>query len=256
MRPSIGTDPLLSIGEMVISHEAGDPFELVLLDAHMPGLSGFDVARQIRENTATQGVPLLMLSSVDLTAQTRFEAESTVDLYLVKPVARAELQGAILKVMGQPDAAAPVAIPAMPIPVIAPASTAGDPTRALRVLLAEDNKVNQRLAIRLLEKRGHHVTVADDGKAALAAYASQPFDIILMDVQMPEIDGLEATRTLRPREAPTGKHMPIIALTAHAMSGDRERCIAAGMDDYVTKPIQRAELYQKIDALLKPSVMA
>jgi CheY-like chemotaxis protein len=116
--------------------------------------------------------------------------------------------------------------------------------------------VNQRLAIRLLEKRGHLVTVAADGQAALDAHAAAEFDIILMDVQMPELDGLEATRKIRRRELSSGGHTPIIALTAHAMSGDRDRCLAAGMDDYVTKPIQPVDLFAKMEALVKLPVSA
>jgi CheY-like chemotaxis protein len=121
----------------------------------------------------------------------------------------------------------------------------------LRVLLAEDNPVNQRLAVRLLEKRGHRVVVAGDGREALDAMsATEPFDLVLMDVQMPEIDGLEATAQIREREHGTGRHVPIIAMTAHAMKGDRERCLQAGMDGYLAKPIQPQELFETIARLL------
>jgi CheY-like chemotaxis protein len=173
-------------------------------------------------------------------------------MYLVKPVARADLQAAIMKVMGKVAFAPPeTQSEAPPVPPTSP-----EAPRNFRVLLAEDNLVNQRLAVRLLEKRGHAVTVAGDGQAALDAHAAGEFDIIIMDVQMPELDGLEATRAIRRRELTSGDRIPIIALTAHAMSGDRERCLAAGMDDYVTKPIQPTDLFAKMEALVKTAVAA
>ncbi len=251
LRPAVITDPMHAMEAIEQAHAAQDAFSLVLLDAHMPHLSGFDVARQIRSNEDARDLPLLMLSSVDLTHHTRREADSTVDMYLVKPVARADLQAAILQVMGKSDIDAPPE--RQPGPSLTPLPAQ---TRRFRILLAEDNAVNQRLAVRLLEKRGHTVTVAGDGRAALDAHASGAFDVIVMDVQMPELDGLEATRAIRRRELSTGDRTPIIALTAHAMSGDRERCIAAGMDDYVTKPIQPDDLFAKIDALVKTPVAA
>mgnify|MGYP001181036242 CR=1 FL=1 len=125
--------------------------------------------------------------------------------------------------------------------------------RRLRILLAEDNTVNQRLAVRILEKRGHAVVVAYNGKEALAALEREPFDLVLMDVEMPEMGGFEATEHIRRREGDTGRHLPILALTAHAMKGDRERCLKVGMDGYVAKPIQARELYQAIAELLPAS---
>jgi CheY-like chemotaxis protein len=130
---------------------------------------------------------------------------------------------------------------------------AAQPRRHLRVLLAEDNPVNQTLATILLEKEGHQVVLAATGKEALAALERQPFDLVLMDVSMPEMDGLEATQAIRQQEQGSGRHLPIIALTAHAMKGDRERCLAAGADGYVSKPLQPYELYQTIDAAVPPA---
>jgi two-component system sensor histidine kinase/response regulator len=129
-----------------------------------------------------------------------------------------------------------------------PASAGAWPAR--RILLAEDNAVNQRLAIRLLEKQGHRVTVASDGREVLSAIDREEFDIVLMDIQMPEMDGLETTAAIRNQEQSSGRHMPIIAMTAHAMRGDRERCLAAGMDGYISKPIVSAELLESIEAVI------
>jgi len=139
----------------------------------------------------------------------------------------------------------------------APASGSEERERSLhcglRILLVEDNLVNQRVATRLLEKKGHQVSVADNGRAALHAYARAPYDVVLMDVQMPEMDGLEATAAIRRHEAErngAGRRVPIIAMTAHALSGDRERCLAAGMDDYVPKPIQSRALFEAIERVM------
>jgi signal transduction histidine kinase/CheY-like chemotaxis protein len=238
LRPTVLSDPEKALRVMAADEANGDPYPLILLDAHMPRLDGFELASQIRAGFTGNATSILMLSSVDLSRPSL--QESAVDLFLVKPVARNDLQRAMLNVLGR--------LPA-PIrkPVAAPIEV---PRSGLRILLAEDNKVNQMLAVRLLEKLGHHVTVAPDGRCAVELHAAGSFDLILMDVQMPEMDGLEASRLIREREGGT-RYTPIIALTAHAMSGDRERCLQAGMDDYVTKPIRPEELFQKIDALKK-----
>jgi CheY-like chemotaxis protein/HPt (histidine-containing phosphotransfer) domain-containing protein len=164
-----------------------------------------------------------------------------VDGYLLKPVLPGELLETIRRLVG-----------AAPAPTAGEAPAPREPgARRLDVLLAEDNKVNQMLAVRLLEKQGHRVTVAGDGAEALDLSARRDFDLVLMDVQMPEVDGLEATRRIRERESGAGKHVPIVAMTAHAMKGDRERCLAAGMDDYVSKPIEPAELGAVIDRVAR-----
>jgi CheY-like chemotaxis protein len=220
-------------------HEAqgtGDPYPLILLDAHMPQIDGFQLANQIRGEFTGSTTSILMLSSVDLSRP--IMRDSDVDLYLVKPVARADLQRAMLNVLGR-----------LPKPMPTPLAARHAPT-GWDILLAEDNYVNQTLAVRLLQKLGHRVTVAVDGQRAVEAHAAHRFDLILMDVQMPELDGLEATQLIRRAEAGS-YYTPIIALTARAMAGDRERCIDAGMDDYVTKPIRPEELFRKMDALMK-----
>jgi two-component system sensor histidine kinase/response regulator len=162
-----------------------------------------------------------------------------VTAYLTKPIRQSELRQALLMALGQKssDMAAVERFPTQ---------SCGASQSCLRVLLAEDNMVNQRLAMRLLQKHGHHVTVVGNGLEALTALAEYAFDLVLMDVQMPEMDGFEATRLIRISEQQRGGRTPIIAMTAHAMKGDRERCLAAGMDDYLTKPIHMEELFDAI----------
>jgi CheY-like chemotaxis protein len=179
-------------------------------------------------------------------ASQRGDAERCRELglaaHLTKPVSAWELRQLICAVLGQQAEVRPAAEPA--------AQSPRDGTRAgasRRILLAEDNPINQVVAVRMLEKRGHRVTVASNGKEAVAALARETFDLVLMDVQMPEMDGLEATATIRRAEEATGKHMAIFAMTAHAMKGDAERCRAAGMDGYLPKPIRPADLYALID---------
>jgi two-component system sensor histidine kinase/response regulator len=215
--------------------DAGEPYPLVLLDGMMPDMDGFMVAGEVRRDPAIAGVPLLMLTSADRKGDAALCRELGVASYLIKPVKPADLNRAIAAAL----------LPAAPKPVrpaTRAARPAGPPARPLRVLLAEDNAVNQRVAVRLLEKLGHSVEVAGDGAQAAAAVDREQFDIVFMDVQMPVMDGFEATRLIRDREVPTGRRLRIAAMTAHAMKGDRERCLAAGMDDYLAKPVQTAEL--------------
>jgi CheY-like chemotaxis protein len=164
---------------------------------------------------------------------------------LLKPVRQSELREAIARVLGAREQAG-----AIPLITSYSLQDSRDPAHVLSVLLAEDNLVNQRLATRLLEKRGHRVTLAANGREALAAIEKQAYDLVLMDVQMPEMDGLEATIMLRQGEKGSERHQPVIALTAHAMKGDQERCLAAGMDGYLTKPIRP----QEIDEILNKYV--
>jgi PAS domain S-box-containing protein len=218
----------------------GEPYSLVLLDAMMPEMDGLALAERIRAQPELEGVPLLLLSSAGQLLEAASWRRLGVAACLAKPVKPSELEGAILRALG-PCAPAPATAVSAPAPVPAPSG--------LRILLAEDNPVNQKLAVRLLEKQGHQVRLAGTGAEALAALAEQPFDLVLMDVQMPELDGLEATRQLRRRERQTGGHMPVIAMTAHAMTGDRERCLEAGMDGYLAKPIRPDALAAAIAGL-------
>jgi signal transduction histidine kinase/DNA-binding response OmpR family regulator len=222
--------------------DAGTPLPLVITDAHMPEGDGFELARQLRQDPRGAAPAIVMLTS----ASQRGDAERCRELglaaHLTKPVSAWELRQLICAVLGQQAEVRPAAEPA--------AQSPRDGTRAgasRRILLAEDNPINQVVAVRMLEKRGHRVTVASNGKEAVAALARETFDLVLMDVQMPEMDGLEATATIRRAEEATGKHMAIFAMTAHAMKGDAERCRAAGMDGYLPKPIRPADLYALID---------
>jgi CheY-like chemotaxis protein len=210
------------------------PFAAVLLDAMMPGMDGFETATRIASDPAISQTPILLLTSADGQGDAARSRELGVAAYLVKPVKPTELNVALA-----------TALPITEAPVVYTSNLAETPLPSgvqLRILVAEDNPVNQRVAIRLLEKGGHKVTIANHGLEAIQALARADFDLILMDVQMPEMDGLEATRAIREREAGTERHITIVAMTAHAMKGDRERCLAAGMDDYLAKPVQRVEL--------------
>ncbi len=224
--------------------QIGQAFDLVLLDAHMPGMDGFDVAHAIREDSALTGVTVMMLSSMDLRADAARCRDLGIQRYLLKPIGRGELFSAIAEVCRRGVQAAArrkpesIAAPARLLPERALAAAVAD--RALRILLAEDNPVNQLVATRMLQKLGHSVTTAGDGHEALLALDRGAFDLVLMDVQMPGMDGFECTRCIR-SERPV-PHLPIVALTAHAMAGDRERCLAAGMDDYLSKPIRQEDL--------------
>ena len=221
----------------------GEPFDLVLLDVNMPDMDGFEVARRLRASDGAARPTILMLSSSDHSDDIRRCRELTLATYVVKPVTQADLRAAIATAVGapaveQPEPDRPVARPQAPV------------GKGLRVLLAEDNAVNRRVAMRLVEGAGHHVTAVGDGIAAIEAFGREAFDLILMDLQMPEMGGIEATAAIRSIEAGRGDvRVPIIALTAHAMHGDRERCLEASMDGYVTKPIRRPELFAEISRL-------
>jgi PAS domain S-box-containing protein len=222
---------------------AGRPFALVLLDAMMPEMDGFTLAERIRKDPEAVGPTLMMLSSANRREDVARCRELGVDTYLTKPIRQSTLLDAIMTALGS-SASIEDHAPAAGPPV------ARHGGRTLRLLLAEDNAVNQRLAVSLLEKRGHQVVVVGNGHEALAVLHDRPFDAVLMDVQMPEMDGFEATAAIRARESATGAHTPIVAMTAHALKGDRERCLAAGMDAYVSKPLRPQELFDVLGGLL------
>jgi PAS domain S-box-containing protein len=222
----------------------GRTFHLVLLDARMPDLDGFAVAERIRREPALAGVTVMLLTSDVISGDLARCRTLGVARYLVKPFTPSELLNAVLLALGQS-----VETTAPPTP---PREAAA---KRLHVLVAEDNAVNQRVIVRLLEKMGHIPVVAYNGQEAVEAYESRPFDAVLMDVQMPVMDGLTATQTIRESEArhPGRRRVPIMALTAYAMRGDRERCLAAGMDEYLTKPVKPEELWAALNRLVEAS---
>ena len=219
------------------------PFRLILADLYMPGMDGFTLVEQIRHHVDLRQTSIMMLTSAGQRGDGARCRELGIAAYLIKPITQAELLDAILRILSRKERQ-------VEEPHLVTRHWLREERRSLRVLLAEDNTVNQMLASRLLEKRGHTVAVASDGRAALKTLEKQPFDVVLMDVQMPEMDGFEATAAIRAREHGTGTHVPIIAMTAHAVTGDRERCLAAGMDGYLSKPVEAKELFAAIEGLV------
>jgi PAS domain S-box-containing protein len=225
----------------------GIPYRLVLTDAHMPEMNGFALAEAIRRDPELTSTVIVMLTSGDQPSDAARCEELHIAAHLMKPVKQSELLEAVMLATGfaAPDHAGLAAMVAQ----------RGRP-RPLRILLAEDSLVNQKLAIALLEAQGHQVVVVGNGREALAALVVQPFDLVLMDVQMPQMDGLEVATAIRARERTNGGHIPIIAMTAHALKGDRELCLAAGMDEYIAKPIRAHALFDVIEAVVPQAVAA
>jgi two-component system sensor histidine kinase/response regulator len=228
-----------------------DRFPLVLLDQMMPEMDGFAVAEEIQKDPKLPAATIIMLSSGgndDAPARCR---ELGIAAYLYKPIRQSDLLRAMLSALasGSRPPAAGDSSGASTVSRSARGGSVKTPDAGLRILLVEDNRINQRVALRMLEKEGHHVTIAEDGKKALLAVEQNTFDMAFMDVQMPEMDGLEATAEIRAREQETGRHLPIIAMTAHAIKGDRERCLASGMDDYVSKPVTSNELRRVLEVV-------
>jgi signal transduction histidine kinase/CheY-like chemotaxis protein len=213
------------------------PYGLILTDLHMPNMDGFELVERIRQSPDLATATIVMLTSAGHRGDVERCRHLHVAGYLLKPIRQSEMREAIARVLGARKHSG-----AIPLITRYSLHDARDPSEVLNVLVAEDNPVNQRLATLLLEKRGHRVTVAADGRQVLEALDAGAFDLVFMDVQMPEMDGLEATAAIRKREIATGNHLPIVALTAHAMKRDQERCIAAGMDGYLTKPIRPQEM--------------
>ena len=242
MKPHVANGGMEALEQLSAAREAGEPFTLILTDMHMPDMDGFALVEQIRQKPELATATIMMLTSAGHRGDAARCQDLGVAAYLLKPIRQSELREAVARVLGahQQEGA---------IPLITRFSLqdAREPDAYLSVLLAEDNLVNQRLAVRLLEKRGHRVVVAGTGLEALKALEKESFDLVLMDVQMPDMDGLEATAAIREKEKGTGAHLSVVALTAHAMKGDREKCIAGGMDGYLTKPIRPNELDQLLE---------
>jgi CheY-like chemotaxis protein len=211
-------------------------------------MDGFQLAEEIRKNPRFSGTAIMMLTSAGQRGDAARCREMGLEGYLTKPVSQSELLDAVLRVAGLKRSEAK--------PALVTRHSLREEVRSLRILLAEDNAVNQLLATRLLEKQGHHVATVGNGRAALERLEKETFDLILMDIQMPEMDGFEATAAIRKQEESTGKHLPIVAMTAHAMEGDRERCLAAGMDGYIAKPVRAKDLIDAIENLCQSPAVA
>jgi PAS domain S-box-containing protein len=217
-----------------------EAFELFILDLSMPEMDGFELIRKVKEIEEARQVPIIILTSADRVGDLHQARELGVQAYLVKPVRPSDLLDTIMAIKGTAEAE-----PKLEVPITE--HTLPEFRRKYHILLAEDNPVNQKVAIHLLQKKGHRVTVAENGRQALEFLEKEKFDLVLMDVQMPEMDGFEATRQIRQQEKASGEHLPIVAMTAHAMKGDREKCLEAGMDDYVAKPLYPEQLYRAIE---------
>ena len=241
MIPQVAASALEALEQLELP---GVPIPLLLTDMHMPEMDGIMLVEQMRRNPRLVDVGVIVLSSGDPSSDADRWDKLGVAARLMKPVKQSELLTAIENALALGNRAT--------ARVDVQAKEDLPPIRPLRILLAEDGLTNQKLAVALLQKWGHVVTVANDGREAVHAYETQPFDLVLMDVQMPEMDGLEATACIRVLEGKLGRHTPIVAMTARAMKGDREQCLQSGMDGYVSKPVRQRELYQAIAAYFVP----
>jgi two-component system sensor histidine kinase/response regulator len=227
MEPHVCDSGEAGLAELSRAAYAGTPYRLVLLDEQMPGIDGLAVLERIRGNPLLLSPVVMMLTSYDQVRSAARCRQLGVETYLIKPISSSDLLASIRLALGAQT----------PASTVAPAAAGiAASSLSLRILLAEDNAVNQRVAMTMLAKMGHGITLATNGLEALEQWRQNDFDLILMDVQMPEMTGLEATRQIR-REEPLGTHVPIVAMTASAMSEDRDRCLAAGMDDFISKPV-------------------
>jgi PAS domain S-box-containing protein len=240
MRPTVVATAAEALKALEAAGRTDQPFALAIIDGQMPKIDGFELARRIRAHARLRSTPILMLTSVTRRDDAARSRRLGIAGRVTKPIKQSDLLDAIVSVHQQPR-------PRVRRGARKPAGLAN---KRLRVLVAEDNAVNRALVVRALEKRGHSVVTVSNGRLALDALehgGRRPFDVVLMDVQMPDIDGVSATITIRQRERPSGARVPIIALTAHAMTGDRERCVAAGMDAYLPKPVRPADLVEAVE---------
>ncbi|HCE46744.1 MAG TPA: hybrid sensor histidine kinase/response regulator [Lentisphaeria bacterium] len=247
MKPTTADGAQSALQMMETATGSGEPFRLLLLDANMPVTDGFGLVEQIKQHPVFSGTTIMMLTSSGQRGDTARCRELGISAYLIKPIKQSLLLDSITTVLGKFEQE--IAWHPSPARILA------EEMRSLNILLVEDNLVNQKISSVMIEKRGHAVTVAENGMEAIALWQSNaeshPFDVILMDVQMPVMDGFEATRIIREREKAAGAHIPIIALTANAMKEDREICLKSGMDGYASKPLRAAELFSVIDEVLE-----
>jgi PAS domain S-box-containing protein len=258
MRPTLAENGPTGLALLTAAANGGEPFALALIDVHMPEMDGYMLAERIRQQPELAGTTLMLLTSGGQPGDAGRRRQLGISSYLTKPIKQADLWRAIMQALGMPIS------PDEPVQAAAPRRSGKD--RRLRILLAEDNLVNQKLAVRLLQKRGHDVVVANNGLEVLdqlgipAPGAITPaqdkgvrraplYDVVLMDVQMPELDGEQTTALIRKHEQIAGGHLPIVAMTAYAMKGDRERYLGVGMDRYISKPIRPQELFDSVEAV-------
>jgi len=241
MKPELAEDGHTALIMLEEAAKSDDPFKLVLLDSQMPQMDGFLLAERINSIEGLDGVTIMMLTSADKSSDISRCRELGIAMYLVKPIKQSDLLNAILKAT---NALCSVEVQPKVTGKELPSTTPG-----LRVLVAEDNEINQKLVGRMLQKQGCIVTIASNGKEAVTQIENGEYDMVLMDIQMPEMDGFKATKAIRTLEESTGAHIPIIAMTAHAMVGDKERCLKAGMDGYVPKPVEHKDLIKAMNSL-------
>ena len=244
MQPSLARDGAGALGALREARALNQPFALLISDAHMPGMDGFALVAEMRKYEGLNVPVIMLLTSGAFRLDATRCRELGVAAYFTKPASGAELHAALLSIVEPTLQKTESATERLAN--LHSLREAIEP-KALRVLLAEDDRVNQRVALRFLEKHGHSVRLVEDGWQALAALEAEAFDIVLMDVQMPGLDGLEVASIIRKKEAKTGGHQPMVAITAHALTGDKERCLAAGMDGYVSKPVHDKDLMEAID---------
>jgi signal transduction histidine kinase/CheY-like chemotaxis protein/ligand-binding sensor domain-containing protein len=243
MQPEVVGSAAAVLTRLRDAYDAGSPFRVVLTDSTMPDMDGFQLVERIRESADFGKVAVIMATSAGQRGDAARCRSLGIAAYLTKPVRGVELKAAIRATLGR----ASDDVQAHPLLT---RHTQRERRRSLRILLAEDNPINRKLAVRLLQKEGHTVVVADNGRHALEALEGASVDLVILDVQMPEMDGYEAASSIRKAEETTLQHMPILAMTANAMKGDREKCLAAGMDGYLSKPIRPDDLRQAIEALV------
>ncbi len=265
MQPVVVASGAAALTEMHAAACAAAPFPLVILDGVMPEMDGFMVAEKIRGHSELSCAMVMMLSSAMPAGAAAHCGELGVASYLLKPVSQPDLRDAILRALGSArlDTGSPSSSPVSLVEVPTARSLRNDDTNlgkneGLRILIAEDNVTNRAVISGILKKRGHVLTLAANGCEAVQAAAHGMFDVIIMDVQMPEMDGFDATRHIRETEIASSRHTPIVAMTAHAMAGDRERCLAAGMDHYLSKPVQQDALISLLELIgeTRPSILA
>jgi two-component system sensor histidine kinase/response regulator len=248
MQPVAAASAQEAIDQLAGALEHDRPFSLILTDVHMPQTDGFTLVEHIKKHPEFATATIVMLTSGRQRGDAARCRALGVSAYLTKPVRAAELHAAVAMLVAELSPRLPKSD--TEVSLITQHSLRERRTgtsESLRILLAEDNIVNQHLAARILEKHGHRVILADNGTKAVAALAEQQVDVVLMDVQMPGMDGLEATALIREQEKGTGKHVPIIAVTAHAMQNDKQWCLAAGMDAYISKPLRARELIELVE---------